>query len=189
MNENIVAQLQRATSDVQRTWVVTSAVLETLPRSMAEALLAAAIPHWFNATALSVLLDVNAEEAEDIYQNMRKLSLTEAFGTQGYAVHDLTRTSILAQLTSTQDSRFLTYSRHAYDYFCRFDDPQNAVEAMYHLLAIDPRKGLEKFKMQMGVYRRESNFSAAHNLVRNAQELIKLGLLTGADATEIEHQN
>jgi hypothetical protein len=188
MNDNILSQLQQATSETQKTWIITEALLQTLPAPLAEAVLAAAIPHWFDAAILAALLQIEPVEAEQYYQGLQELSFTEVFGDLGYALHDLTRAGILAHLIATEPDPFKVYSQRAYEYFHQFDDAQHAVEAIYHLLAVDKADGMDKFKAQMKSYRREANFSAANNLIRNANELASLGLLV-EEAAEIEHQD
>ena len=189
MNDDIVRQLQQATSEAQKTWIITDALLKTLPNTLAEGALAAAVPHWFNADILAALLQVESAEAEHLYHDLQVLSISEPFGVLGYALHDLTRTGILSHLAANQTDLFINYSQGAYQYFCQFEDQQNTVEALYHLLATNKLLGLEKFKKQMNIYRRETNFSAANNLVRNALELVKLELLSDTEETEIERQN
>jgi hypothetical protein len=181
MDDDILSQLQQATSEWEKTWIITSAFLKNLPIRLAEATLAATVPHWFDVKILATLLTTTSVEAGALYERIKAFPFCEPFGGDlGYALHDITRSGILFHLTTIQTDVFRTYSQLAYQYFCQFDDPQNKVESIYHLLAIDEVKGLEKFKEQMEIYRHENNFSAEKNLRRNARELENLGLFKKA---------
>jgi len=186
MNDDIISQLQQATTDEQKTWIITEVTLKTLTTRLADAVKVAAIPHWFNVPVLAALLSVDAPEAEELYEGIKALSFSEPFGDLGYALHDLTRAGILSHLISTQPSFFQKLSQRAYEYFCQFEDAQHTVEAIYHLLATDKTDGMEKFKEQIQSHIESTKFSAANNLIRNARELVKLGRLSGAESDEID---
>ncbi len=177
VEKGILSRLQKAGSETQKHWIITDALLQALPPDLAEAALAAAVPHWFDGHVLSALLRIELKESEHLYQDLQPLSFCEPFGELGCALHDLTRASVLNHLTGTQSDLFQIYSKRAYEHFCQFDDPQNTVEAIYNLLATDKTSGMEKFKEQMKNYRWENNFIAVNNLERNAQELVELELL------------
>jgi tetratricopeptide (TPR) repeat protein len=135
-----------------------------------------------------VLLQIEPSGTERLYQEVQAISFTEPFGELGHALHDMTRTAILSHLNAAQSDLFKTYSQRAYEYFQQFDDPQNVVEAVYHLLATDKAAGMKLFRKQMRIYRQERNFSATDNLLRNARELVELGLLADTKAAEIERE-
>lgn len=143
MHDDILEQLERSTSNEQKTWIITDAILKSLPSSLAEAVIAASVPHWFNLAILASLLQVRASEVERFYFGLQMLPFTETFGDLGYALHNLTRSGILYHLTTARMDLFHLYSQRAYEHFCQFDDAQNIVEATYHLLACEKSIGLE----------------------------------------------
>jgi tetratricopeptide (TPR) repeat protein len=186
MTNGIVDQLIAATTEAERSWVVTRALLATLPEKVGQAAIAAAVPHWFDAAALAALLEVDAEAASDLLEQLASLPFTEGFAGLGSALHDLTRRAILDHLVAADRESLEQYSRRAYDHFRSIDDPQNRVEATYHLLMFDQTLGMPKFRDQMREYRRTANFSAAENLLRNGMELVRLQVLGDTEAAEIE---
>ncbi|MGZ8947151.1 MAG: tetratricopeptide repeat protein, partial [Methylococcaceae bacterium] len=186
MAGDLLAQLKLAKSEAERTWIITSQLLETLPLNVAKATLAAGVPHWFNTAIVGVLLEIDVSEAEALYRQITELSFTETFGTLGSSLHELTRKGIVAHFISKDRQLLSMYSGRIYKYLCQFDDLQHVAEANYHLLIIDKVKGIKDFKDQMTNYRRSSGFSAANNLVRNARELVELNLLNDKDSAEID---
>jgi tetratricopeptide (TPR) repeat protein len=189
MIPDVLTLLEQTTSAEERTWILTDAYLKVLPPDVAEAARAAAVPHWFDVPALAALLQTDAANAERLYQQLQTLSFVESFGDLGHNVHDLTRAGVLAQyFVKIQSELFKTYNQRAQAYFKQFDDPQHVVEAVYHLLITDRPVGIKLFTDRMKDYRDERNYSAANNLLRNAQELVKLGTLTGEDVAEVERQ-
>jgi hypothetical protein len=116
MSEEILSQLEKADSQTQKTWIITSSLLQSISRPLAEVTLAAAIPHWFDQSVLTALVKKEPGGEKNLYRDLKSLSLVEPFGTIGYALHDLTRISILLHLIKNQDDRFLKYSQRAYDW-------------------------------------------------------------------------
>lgn len=80
MTETTLQQLQGATSDVQRTWIITRAILSSFPPVLQQAILAAGVPHWFNAVVLAELLEIDANDSENLLQVIQNLSFSEPFG-------------------------------------------------------------------------------------------------------------
>jgi len=175
MHADILAQLQQAESEAQKTWIITNTILETLPTDLSEAVIAAAVPHWFNIRVLVEILGIEAAQSERVLEQLQLLSFSEPFGDLGWTLHDMTRMGILTHLVADRLGYFLECSRRAFNHFSRFDGAQNVVEAIYHLLVIEKEVGLKKFKEQMEAYSHEPNFSAANNLLRCARELFKTG--------------
>lgn len=172
----ISKSLQSTTTDEQKTWIITEAILKTLPDELSNAVKVAAIPHWFDASVLAALLSVDTAKAEKIYEGIKALSFSEPFGDLGYALHDLTRTSILLHIISTNPVLLKKLSQLAYGYFCKFEDEQNTVEAIYHLFANDKELSMEKLNNKIKHYVKTNNFSATNNLIRNINELVKLDI-------------
>ena len=66
MNNDIISQLQHATTDEQKTWIITEAILNTLPDELSNAVKVAAIPHWFDAPVLAALLSIDPDKANAV---------------------------------------------------------------------------------------------------------------------------
>ena len=77
MNDDIISQLQQATTDEQKTWIITEAILNTLPDELSDAVKIAAIPHWFDASVLAALLSIDLDKANVIYESIKALSFSE----------------------------------------------------------------------------------------------------------------
>ncbi|MFO1432359.1 MAG: TIR domain-containing protein [Candidatus Competibacteraceae bacterium] len=188
MSNDIINRLQGAKSEVEKTWILTEAFLEALPPELAEATLAAAIPHWFGAKILAALLEIDITEADKFYQEIKKLPFSESFGGLGFTLHSLTRSAILFHFATTQLEKYKTYIQRAYQYFCETEDARSIIEAIYHLSATDSERGLKQFKSKMRYYLKEKNYAAANNLLRNMSEISELGLLDNFEADKVKRQ-
>lgn len=188
MSSDILNRLQQTTQESERTWIITETLLNKQPEPLKNAIFTAAVPHWFNARILSALSGLEAADAEAVYSDLRKFSFTESFGTLGHMLHDLTRRAIIEHLRQRRSDWFQTISHRAYEHFSQLDGPQNSTESCYHLLVVNRACGINQFKRQMKNFLRERNFSAAENLLRNANELIDTEILGPKEAAVIEHQ-
>lgn len=70
MTDRIIEDLREAVTDAQKNWVITRAMLATMPPPIAETVLAAAVSHWFDAEVLGALLAVDIAEAGSQYQTL-----------------------------------------------------------------------------------------------------------------------
>ena len=61
MNEQMLQQYLAAESEEERAWISANALLETQPPDIREAVIAAAVPHWFDAEILAALLQSGVE--------------------------------------------------------------------------------------------------------------------------------
>ena len=188
MSENLLDQLENAESNTQIGWLITQSLLQSLPTEVAESVLAAAIPHWFTPEILAAILGLDLSEAEKRYNALERLQIAEPLGNLGYALHDLTRSSILTHLASEKSAQFLLWSQRAHQYFANRSDTQGQVEALYHQLAAEGTAVLRSFKERMRVYRNKDDFSSAHTLLRTARELVAMGRLDKFASDELERQ-
>ena len=122
MTIDILEHLQQAGSVLERNWSVTEALLQTLPSSLADALVAAAVPHWFNPPVLGALLEADGSAAEQLYNELQSLPVSESFGALGHTLHDLTRASVLFHLVKEDHEVFTDYSRRAQRLFSGSQD-------------------------------------------------------------------
>jgi cellulose synthase/poly-beta-1,6-N-acetylglucosamine synthase-like glycosyltransferase len=151
-NDNFLHQLQLATSEEARTWLITQRLLASLPAELAKMAWAAAIPHWFNADILAALHPELAPQAKDLYTQLQSLPFVEPFERHGHNIHELVRQLILAHLWKDHHEEFVAISQRAADYFSKIihqsADPQTHIERIYHLLIADPEAGADALRDQ-----------------------------------------
>ena len=126
----------------------------SLPEELAEALRAAAVPHWFDAEILAAILDVRAERAQKLLTLLPLLPLVQPWGEGQFALHELARHALLADLWANRPALYRTWSARAADYFAtheRFSFPAAAepnprlrIESIYHRLLADPERGADE---------------------------------------------
>jgi tetratricopeptide (TPR) repeat protein len=188
MSTDLLERLQAATSETQVSWLITQALLQSLPRAVAEAAEAAAVPHWFDAGVLQAALAVDSARAEALLREITALTFCEHLGDFGWALHDTTRTAILKQILATDITRFQTYTERLRDYFSQQEGTQSEVEATYHAMAAAPAEAVALFEMRMRQYRRFFEYGAASNLLRDAEDLIALNIIAANDGPRIERE-
>src|SRR5574341_1838446 len=89
-HSDLLKKLDSADSLEQTAWIITDQLLSSMP-DVRDAVLAAAIPHWFNKDVLDALLDRKSVNVDSIYERIIGLSFVEPHGILGYRLHDLTR--------------------------------------------------------------------------------------------------
>jgi tetratricopeptide (TPR) repeat protein len=105
-----------------------------------DALLAAAIPHWFNRDFLAALLETTLVEAESLLGQLRALRIVEPFPARGEHaanVHEATRLALREHLRTTDADRWQRLSSAARAHVAKGGEPHTRIEALYHLFAID----------------------------------------------------
>lgn len=162
MYDKYIESLSNAKNDLERTWLTTRFFLDTLAPELVDAVLRAAVPHWFNPPILAAILQTTNEKAHEITDKMLSIPFVESIGSLGLAIHDLTRTAILSHLSEKEPEHLRTTAGRAITYFASFDDPQHTVEYLYHFVCLNPQEGLEKFRIQEKNFRDQNNFSAAN---------------------------
>ena len=175
---DIYQQLLQTTSETEKAWLITKLLLDRLPEDKQTAILAAAIPHWFDETILSHLLHVNDVQAAAYFEMLKSLSFIETYGTLGYTVHDLSRKGILEHLAKANKAFLQQYSENAYRYF---ETTEYLVESIYHQFKFDEPNALSRFKATARKYRNENNYVLAHQLFTNTEELIQLAYFETQD--------
>jgi len=132
MSGDLLARLQAARSDEEREWLVLQFNLESLDPALREAAQAAAIPHWFDAEFLAVILDRPADETRPLFERLIALSFVEPFPGRGHDVHERTRALLLNRLWQDDRERYREWSRRAAAYCERRDrsDPAWRIEAI-----------------------------------------------------------
>lgn len=186
MSNEILVKLSEASTEVEKSWIITEPLLRNLPHDVQQAIFATAVPHWFNSEVVSALLKVSLQSAKVIYQELRSLHFVQPFGESKHTYHDLTREAILRYAVLDTDKKI--FARRAYNFFNSFEEEDYQIEALYHFLQVDESAALEKVKEKLNQYRNNNLFNLAHSLLRIAKELIYLNMLEHNTELEIERQ-
>jgi predicted negative regulator of RcsB-dependent stress response len=152
---------------------------------MQEAVVMAAVPHWFDSLYLKALLE---EYSNDLYAELVTLSFVEQVPGKGYAIHDRTRRQLLHNLWQADPAHFRTLSGRAADY-CAIrtqdnDDPEWEAEVIYHRLVSDPDvgvAGLRGLATKWANYEYHS-YDEIERALRWANEQMAAGRLTAVSA-------
>ena len=162
-SQALFAQITAVNSPEEQARLMLNWHLSQLSAEMQTVLYAAAIPHWFNFTILSVLLD--EETADEYYDDLFDLDFVETMPGRGYALHKPTRHLLLDRLWQTDEALFRQLSGCMADY-CLAEieaglvkDERNSrllveehydsgliAEEVYHRLVSDPDRGIERFQ-------------------------------------------
>jgi tetratricopeptide (TPR) repeat protein len=138
-------------------WIIDS--IGSAKPALAEALRLCAIPHWFNREVLAWLQGYQAgalEQAEAILDELRRNKLAFEHGSVngGYSLHGSVRKLLLQRWRNQDAARFQELSEKAVAYCTRMlrsgklTREQRAEwerEEMYHLLAADNKRGIDRF--------------------------------------------
>lgn len=149
------------------------------------ALLAAAIPHWFDGPFLAALLAISTDEANDLIGKLQRLTNVEPFPARGQNacnVHEASRIALRQHLRTTQPDLWRTYSQHAHDYLASSNETHERIEALYHLFAADIEASVPACETLDRDLRQHPDTRAA--LCLTLEELKAEGWLTGAALVE-----
>ena len=164
MSDDLLARLQAAESAEERDWLVTEALLESLPAELRQAAWAAAVPHWFDAGILAALLEKPPEACDALHAELQALPFVEPFEVRdGHNVHEVTRTAMLEKLWSEHRDEYRNLSRRAAACFGGSDEAETRIEEIYHLLIADPDAGADALYDQGWEWHNSPNF--AYDLV------------------------
>jgi tetratricopeptide (TPR) repeat protein len=149
MSDDLLARLRTAASEEERDWLVTEALLASLPNELRQAAWAAAVPHWFDARMLASLLEREPEECAALYADLQSLPFVEPFEARGgYNVHVATRVAMLEKLWDERRDEYAALSARAAATFAGSDEAETRIEEIYHLLIADPDAGAEALYIQ-----------------------------------------
>ena len=200
MSDNLLQQLEQAGSAEEQARLIALMTLESQPETTRRAAVAAAVPHWFDASVLTALLEDEptptlwkkfrglfkrwlhtkpevSAEMKQIYETLQMLPFTQRCGDDKHALHDLTRAGVIADMLQTRPSEFREFSRRAARAFAESD----AIEAAYHLLASDLDAGIYMFyDLIDALCERDHNLNGAHRLISYLRELLDIRAASGA---------
>ena len=134
---DVLARLASAETLEEQTWVVTEQLLSQMSRAVREAMLAVAVPHWFNEGVLRALLPERDDKVGSVYEKLLGFSFVEPHGKQGYRLHELTRKATIGYLSREKPEWYEELSRRAKQYFEKVPRDNERIEAVYHEFAFD----------------------------------------------------
>jgi hypothetical protein len=154
--------------------------LKRLPPSLAEAVWAAAVPHWFDGEILARTLGIPEEDAAARYARLQEMPFVQPVAGRGYAVHELTRRLLLDDLWRDRREAFRAWSRRAAEAFeSRPDDPDFLLESIYHWLVADPDRGADRVWNWGAEWNNTFQYARLHALVQAGLEHEEAGRLEG----------
>ncbi|MEI6429333.1 MAG: tetratricopeptide repeat protein, partial [Pseudanabaena sp. ELA607] len=174
-----------AQTDEERSWIVTENLLDSLPEDVKSALWAVAIPHWFDAKILAALCPELVDRAEEIYQQLQKLSCVEVFPDRGHNIHELTRNQLLDRLWQDNRERFRELSRKAASYFTQGHKPEIQIERIYHLVIAEPANENSQLFNLAQSWSNNYRKAEVESLILNLQQHIAANRVTVAVKAEI----
>jgi tetratricopeptide (TPR) repeat protein len=153
--------------------------------SIRRALLAAAVPHWFDPGFLGALLAVDELEAERLHGQLCALSAVEPFSARGERavnVHESVRLALREHLRQSDPEWWRTLAERARAHVAASSSAHARIEALHHLFAIDQEAAaaecetLDRDLMQKPEWRQA--------LAMSLSELANAGWLRGSALVE-----
>jgi tetratricopeptide (TPR) repeat protein len=178
--DQLLAGLQGAEGDPAKTALAVADFACAESPELKQALVAAAIPHWFTADTLSALLDEDLRpSAEKLHAAVIALPMVEEYPErQAHAVHDQTRLALRDRLWAEQPERFRELSRRAATAYGNADDTAPdftlTCEHLYHQLAGQTDAGDEAMDQVAGNWRRRFHVQPLQTLARLLEELLAM---------------
>jgi tetratricopeptide (TPR) repeat protein len=153
--------------------------------SIRRALLAAAVPHWFDPGFLGALLAVDELEAERLHGKLCALTAVEPFSARGERalnVHESVRLELREHLRQSDPEWWQTLAERARAHVAGSSSVHARIEALHHYFAIDQEKAaveceaLDRDLMQKPEWRQALSMSLS--------ELANAGWLGGSALVE-----
>jgi len=174
MPDNFLEQLLAAKSAEEETKIL----LKMLPVDISRAAWAVAIPHWFNAEIIAILLPDMAAQAEDLYVQLQRQSFVEPFQDRGHNIHELTRKRILNLWWHERRPEYRRISESAHSFFSSKEGDIHAIEAAYHYLVsmtFDPEDTISRWNRIASQLKTSRQYALVHTLIQNTREHISGG--------------
>jgi len=153
-----------------------------------DALLAAAIPHWYDRDFLASLLETTPEESNRLLGQLRTLTVVEPFPARGkhaVNVHEAARLALREHLRASNVPLWEALSARARAHLLQRREPHARIEALFHLFATDQSAAAA----ECDALNREFAYGTVAPEIRLAlalalRELMTAGWLTGAAEVE-----
>ena len=107
--------------------------------ALKQSLEAAAIPHWYDETILTALLEIPKQESAVHFARLRGLRVAEPFPARGdnaMNVHEASRRALRKRMFADEEARFRTLSRRAAAHFAEHPASAGRVEWIYTCCAV-----------------------------------------------------
>lgn len=150
-----------------------------------DALIAAAVPHWFDGPFLAALLATSQDEACDLIGKLRRLTNVETFPARGDSacnVHEASRLALRQHLSTQRPDLWQTYAQRAHEHLATGKETHERIEALYHLFAANAEASVAACESLDNSLRGNPANCAA--LCLALRELSNDGWLTGAALVE-----
>lgn len=161
MSIDILTRLNTAQNDDERAELVLEFYLQSFDPSLREAVRAAAVPHWFDAAFIAVLLHKSEDEVSSIFEHLIKLSFVEVYQGKGYNIHERTRAVLLKRLWQGKPKDRLKFNQRAALHCAdqNLNDADWQIESIYHQLLIRSADAFQTLEGQIQMWKKEFNFS------------------------------
>lgn len=127
------AKITAATIDL-----AVSAFPERQQALLRSAVLAAAVPHWFDDKIVASLLNVSPKVAKRLVNSMQGFSFVERhLPREAWNIHERTRDHILREMFRNDVERYRLLSARAVLHFQKVKRPEYQLEAAYHLIVAE----------------------------------------------------
>ncbi len=158
-------------------------LLRSLPKQLSDALQAAALLHWFDASLLSPVMSISVDTANRLYEILKGFSIVQRWQGTRSAVHELARNIVLNELWQNNPSLAIEWSTRAANVFSdRYEeslDPEDRIEFIYHLLISNPDRGADELRSTGSEFVNKLQYHLLRALVNRAMEHEIAGRLLG----------
>ncbi len=148
--------------------------------ALQEALVRAAIPHWFDRQLLDVTSGMAIEQPT--WELLTALPLIETFpkhGDQARNVHEASRLALRRHLAVARPEDFRQTSAALAAHFATVPTPTGELEHLYHLLSADPLAGHVTLENLAGQWADIAGHEERTSLSAMLRELLHTEMLTG----------
>lgn len=185
MESDLLVRLASIDTLADREQFLLEISLDRLSSIVREAVIAAAIPHWFDRDYILALLDDETRAAfiaRDSLIQLLQLSFVEVFPGRGYGIHEHTRELLLNRLWREDRVRFRELSHRAASYCVRQDqrDAGWRIETIYHRLMAGDVSALIALEGQSALWDRQLDYGKAEGLMRTVLEATDRGHMLAA---------
>ena len=120
---------------------------ETQRELLRQAIEAAAVPHWFDASILAHMLQKPSNFIEDIFETLCSFPMVEQFQLRDksvFNIHETTRLGLRKYLKQNASDRLRLMSARVIETMADDQEPQFVVERLFHTFLADPDKAADE---------------------------------------------